>query len=93
MFHKTIATVFTLSLFAGCAPAAYHAGPNATSSGEYCHKRLEPVGPSDPGRPGQSNSSDYTDYYGPCDGPTMQERIADQRRYEQFRFGRDYIDK
>ena len=93
MFQKTIAALFTVSLFAGCAPAAYNVGTLATPAGEYCHKKLEPLGSSDPGRPAQSNSGDYIDYYGACDGPTMKERIEEQRRFEQFRFGRDYIDR
>lgn len=57
----------------------------------YCHTKLEPVGPSDIARPTQSRAGDYIDYYGSCDGPSLAEQIRKQRRFERFRFGRDFM--
>ena len=56
-----------------------------------CHLKLQPIGPTDPARPTQSRSGDFIDYYGPCDGPSTAEQIRKQRRFERFRFGRDYM--
>lgn len=59
----------------------------------YCNTKFRPVGPSDPGKPGSTGSGDVIDYYGPCDErPNSKDQIAAQRRFEQFRFGRDYSD-
>jgi hypothetical protein len=41
----------------------------------YCHKKLEPIGPTDPGRPAQIGGGDLIDYHGPCDRPSMAEQI------------------
>jgi hypothetical protein len=59
----------------------------------YCHKKLQPVGCSGLAKPSQIGGGDYIDYYGPCDGPSMSEQIQAQKRFEQFRFGRDYMDE
>jgi len=61
-------------------------------SGDYCHMILQPVGPPVPTmtRPA---SGDTTDYYGPCDGPSASELQLRQRRFESFRFGKDYMDE
>jgi hypothetical protein len=63
------------------------------AGGGYCHKKLQPIGPTDPGRPAQIGGDDFIDYYGPCDGPSMSELIQAQKRFERFRFGRDYADE
>ena len=78
----------------GCAAGVYDvASPlQETSESGYCHKKLRPVGSTYPGRITQ-NGGDYIDYSGPCDGPSAAEQIRAQRRFEQFRFGRDYMDE
>ena len=90
--HATL--LILLATGAGCASGAYNlaALPEEAGSG-YCHKKLQPVGATDPARINQANSSDYIDYSGPCDGPTTAEQIRKQRRFESFRFGRDYMDE
>lgn len=88
--------IFLLS-FAGCTNGAYNSSPVTLYQQEagngYCHKKLQPIGPTDPGRPGQIGGGDYIDYYGRCDGPSVAEQIQAQKRFEQFRFGRDYMDE
>jgi hypothetical protein len=59
----------------------------------YCHKVLKPLGPGDPARTTQATGNDFIDYYGPCDGPSTSDMIREQKRFEQFRFGRDYMDE
>jgi hypothetical protein len=53
---------------------------------------LAPVGPSDLARTTQPNG-DYIDYYGQCDGPSTAEQVQKQKRFEQFRFGKEYMDE
>jgi hypothetical protein len=90
----TLLAIFLFS-FAGCITGAYNVATLSQQEGRsgYCHKKLEPVGPSDLARPSQSGSGDYIDYYGPCDGPSVRDQVQQQRRFEQFRFGRDYMDE
>jgi hypothetical protein len=57
----------------------------------YCQRVFQPIGPTDPARPTQSRSGDYINYSGPCEGPSDAEQIRKQRRFEQFRFGRDFM--
>lgn len=88
--------IFVLSL-AGCTNGAYDSSLVTLYQQEagngYCHKKLQPMGPTDPARPNQIGGGDYIDYYGPCDGPSRTEQIRAQKRFEQFRFGRDYMDE
>jgi hypothetical protein len=95
MNWRTTASVM-LMLSAGCASRAYYNVGSLDDQGrgtsEYCPEKIEPVGPSDPGKPAQMRSGDYIDYSGSCDGPTTREQMRKQSRFEQFRFGRDYID-
>ena len=62
----------------------------------YCHVKFQTLRPrtlaSD--RPEVKRSlGDVVDYYGPCDAnPTSEDIVMQQRRDEQFRFGRDYED-
>jgi hypothetical protein len=62
-------------------------------SDSYCHKKLQPVGSSEVARPYRSDSGEVIDYYGPCDGPTLSDQLQQQRRFESFRFGREYMDE
>lgn len=81
---------------AGCAPSAYNVavgGDQAKGGDGYCHKKLQPIGPTETSRPAQIGSGDFIDYYGPCDGPSVTDQVEKQRRYEQFRFGREYMDE
>ncbi len=57
----------------------------------YCHRILQPVGPTEIIRPTQSRSGDYISYYGPCEGPSAEEQARKQRRFERYRFGRDFM--
>jgi hypothetical protein len=81
--------------FAGCAGGAYNpATPYQQDAGSgYCHKKLQPVGPSDLARSTQLGGDDHIDYYGPCEGPSISEQSNKQKRFEQFRFGREYMDE
>ena len=90
---NAISAVLLVSCF-GCTAGVYDVALNPVEqSGDgYCHKKLRPVGSTDPGRITQ-NGGDYIDYSGPCDGPSAAEQIRAQRRFEQFRFGRDYMDE
>jgi hypothetical protein len=93
-FYSTISVGVFLSIV-GCAagvPSTDTLYTQETSNG-YCHKKLRPVGSTDPARPTQDTWGDYIDYYGPCDGPTAKEMAEQQRRFEQFRFGRDFMDE
>jgi len=87
--------IVLVASLAGCAPSAYHvaSGDPAQGGDGYCHKKLRPVGSTETSRPGQIGSGDVIDYYGPCNGPSASEQIEKQRRYEQFRFGREYMDE
>ncbi|MSP40974.1 MAG: hypothetical protein EXR70_20995 [Deltaproteobacteria bacterium] len=86
---------FGLLSLVGCASGGFTTATvdqqNVASA--YCHKKLQPVGPNDPGKPAQIGAGDVIDYYGPCDGPSINEQIQAQKRFEQFRFGRDYMDE
>lgn len=87
--------VIFLAFFVGCTAGSYNVASveKQETSSEYCHKKLQPVGPTDPAKLTQSRAGDYIDYYGPCDGPSLEEQIRAQRRFERFRFGRDYMDE
>jgi hypothetical protein len=90
---STVMLVSVLAI-AGCTSGSYsqaNRSQEELGSG-YCHKQLSPVGPSDLARSTQTNG-DYIDYYGPCEGPTTAEQVQKQKRFEQFRFGRDYMDE
>jgi hypothetical protein len=86
--------IFLFSL-AGCTAGTYN--PASPSQQEavngYCHKKVQAIGPSDVARSTQVGGGDYIDYSGPCDGPSISDRIQKQKRYEQFRFGREYMDE
>jgi hypothetical protein len=90
-----VSLVIFLFSCAGCASGAYNLAdvPQEQAGSGYCHKKLRPVGSTDPAKAFQANSGDYIDYSGPCDGPSTQEQVRRQRRFEQFRFGRDYMDE
>ena len=93
-YGLTALIIFLFSL-AGCAGGAYNAATldqQAAANG-YCHKKLQPIGPTDPARTTQASGDDYIDYSGPCDGPSAADQIQKQKRFEQFRFGRDYMDE
>ena len=82
-----------MSVLPSCVTGDFDdATPYKQEAGDgHCHIKLQPVGPTDPARPTQSRSGDFIDYYGPCDGPSVAEQIRKQRRFERFRFGRDYM--
>ncbi len=97
MKHFGLTTSMVIVLFAliGCASGTYNVATvdqQKTGSG-YCHQKLQAVGPNDPGKPAQIGGGDSIDYYGPCGGPSISEQIQTQKRFEQFRFGRDYMDE
>jgi len=94
-FGLTISLVIFLFSLAGCTSGAYNMATldKQEAGNGYCHKILQPVGPTDPARTTQSRSGDFIDYYGSCDGPSISDQIQKQKRFEQFRFGRDYMDE
>jgi hypothetical protein len=97
MYHfklKTSLVIFLLP-FAGCTSGAYNMATldKQEAASGYCHRKLQPVGNTDPAKSGQSSSGDFIDYSGPCDGPSNSDQIRKQKRFEQFRFGRDYMDE
>jgi hypothetical protein len=87
--------VILLFFFVGCTTGAYNVATldKQEAGSGYCHKKLEPIGPTDPARPTVIGGGDYIDYYGPCSGPSISDQIREQKRFEQFRFGRDYMDE
>jgi hypothetical protein len=91
---SSIVVLVSLLAIAGCTSSSYTVATRPTEDlgNGYCHKQLAPVGPSDIARPMQPNG-DYIDYYGPCDGPSTAEQVQQQRRFELFRFGREYMDE
>ena len=92
---SSLLAIFVSSV-AGCTGVASNTATVSQQeggSGTYCHKKLQPVGSSEVARPYRSGSGDFIDYYGPCDGPTLSDQLQQQRRYESFRFGRDYMDE
>ena len=97
MTRSVLAPFSTLLLASilGCsagAPNAEVVASTEAAKGDYCHKKLQAVGPPVPTLT-QASTGDITDYYGPCDGPSVSEQIEQQRRFESFRFGRDYMDE
>jgi hypothetical protein len=94
-FVLTTSLVILLISFAGCTTGAYNLATvyQQEAGNGYCHKKLQPPGSADPARPSQTGEGDYIDYYGPCDRPSLSEQIQAQKRFEQFRFGRDYMDE
>ncbi len=94
-FRLMSSLIIFLVSFVGCTSRTYNmATVDKQEAGSgYCHKKLQPIGPSDLARPTQVGADDYIDYYGPCDGPSTAEQIQAQKRFEQFRFGRDYMDE
>ena len=94
MNRLKISLIIALFSFVGCTSGAYNLATLDQEAGDgYCHKKLQPIGSTDPARPTQSSSGDYIDYSGPCDGPSVRDQVKKQRRFEQFRFGRDYMDE
>ena len=98
-FALTALVMLVLTFICGCAGIAQNlAAPQQqavveqTAVDGYCHKKLEPIGPTDVLRR-TMGSGDFIDYYGPCDGPSVSEQIQAQKRFERFRFGRDYADE
>ena len=92
---SSLLAIFFLSV-AGCSGVVSNmatVSQQEAGSGSYCHKKLQPVGSSEVARPYRSDSGEVIDYYGPCDGPTLSDQLQQQRRYESFRFGREYMDE
>jgi hypothetical protein len=58
----------------------------------YCHKKIEAIGPTDLLRRSPGGGG-VIDYYGPCDGPSLAEQVQKQKRFEQYRFGKEYMDE
>ncbi|HUR72603.1 MAG TPA: hypothetical protein VMZ02_11480 [Candidatus Limnocylindrales bacterium] len=94
-FVSTPVAAVLLSFVIGCAGVTRNPPEVASQEvarGEYCHKKLPAVGPAAPTMV-QPAAGDIIDYYGPCDGPSLTEQRQHQRRFESFRFGRDYMDE
>jgi hypothetical protein len=97
MNHVGLASALVIFLvsFIGCTTGTYNVAAlsQQEAASGYCHKKLQPIGSTDPARPTVIGGGDYIDYYGPCDGPSVRDQIKEQKRFEQFRFGRDYMDE
>jgi hypothetical protein len=94
-FVLTFLATVLLSSVLGCGgivPNAALVSNQEVARGDYCHKKLPAVGPTVPTMVPPS-LGDVIDFYGPCDGPSVSEQIEQQRRFESFRFGRDYMDE
>jgi hypothetical protein len=96
----TSALAIILLSFTGCATGSYSRYNDKVvvlyqqeAGNGYCHKKLEPIGPTDLSRPNQVGGGDYIDYYGPCDGPTLAEMIQAQERFESYRFNMDFTNE
>jgi hypothetical protein len=94
-FGLASALVILLVSLIGCTTGTYNVATvsQQEAASGYCHKILQPIGPTDPARPTVIGGGDYIDYYGACDGPSIRDQIREQKRFEQFRFGRDYMDE
>lgn len=96
MNRLTMSLAMCVFSLVGCAGSGTYdlAAVSKPEAGEgYCQRRMQPIGPTDPARITPSGSGDYIDYSGPCSGPSIQEQINKQKRFERFRFGRDYMDR
>ena len=96
MKRLTLSLVVFIFFLAGCAGSGTYdlaAVPTQEAGDGYCQKTLQPIGPTDPPRTTASGPGDYIHYSGPCSGPSLQEQLRKQRRFESFRFGRDYMDR
>ena len=96
MKRLTSTLLMSFLFFVGCTTAPPYNVATVSEqhrSDSYCHKKLEPIGPTDPARIAQSGSGDFIDYSGHCDGPSLSDQIRKQKRFERFRFGRDYMDE
>jgi hypothetical protein len=63
----------------------------------YCHMKFPAIRPRTlaAGEPQtkSTTSGDVIDYYGACDeNPTGQDQVVEQKRDEEFSFGRNYED-
>lgn len=79
--------------FIGCAagPSSVATVGQPSANGGYCQQKIPAIGPAAPGPAVQAG--DIIDYHGPCEGPSTADQIQAQKRFEQFRFGRDYMDE
>ena len=91
-FGYTSILIIFLFAVVGCTNGIYNMTTISQREGDsgYCHKKLQPIGPTDPAAVTQSREGDYIDYYGPCDGPSVAEQIQAQRLFEQHLLTRDY---
>ena len=91
-----VLTGVLLSALAGSARADEGVLVKEEVAETYCHIKFQALRPrtlaSD--RPEVKRSQgDIVDYYGPCNqSPTSEDMVMQQRRDEEFRFGRDYED-
>lgn len=91
-----VLTGVLLSALAGSARADEGVLAKEEAAENYCHMKFQALRPrtltSD--RPEVKRSlGDVVDYYGRCDqSPTSEDMVMQQRRDEEFRFGRDYED-
>ncbi len=91
-----VLTGVLLGALAGSARADNGVLAKEEAAENYCHMKFQALRPrtltSD--RPEVKRSlGDVVDYYGRCDqSPTSEDMVMQQRRDEEFRFGRDYED-
>ena len=97
---KIVPMISAMVLVGSLAGSAAAAGGVLSQQGageDYCHMKFPAIRPrtlaSDQPQLKSSSSGDVIDYYGACDeSPTGRDQVIEQKREEQFRFGRDYED-
>ena len=92
-----ISAMVLVGSLAGSAAAAGGVLSQQASGEDYCHMKFPAIRArtlaSDQPQLKSSSSGDVIDYYGACDkSPTGRDQVIEQKRDEQFRFGRDYED-
>ena len=92
-----ISAMVLVGSLAGSAFAADGVLAKDEAGENYCHMKFTAIRPrtlaSDQPQLKSSSCGDVIDYYGACDeSPTGKDQVVEQKRDDQFRFGRDYED-
>jgi hypothetical protein len=91
----TLSVMVLVGSLAGSALAADGVLLKEEASDNYCHMKFPAIRPrtldTDHPQLKRTKTGDVIDFYGPCDeNPTGTDQVIEQKREEQFRFGRDY---
>ncbi len=93
----TVSAIVLIGSLAGSAYAATSVLEKGDAGENYCHMKFPAIRPrtlaSENPQVKSSTTGDVIDFYGACDEtPTGKDQITQQKRDEEFRFGRDYED-